>query len=174
MENTVIKAIKERRSCRGFKSQQIKDEDLQAILEAGKYAANGRGMQSTKMIVIQNPEVIAKLSKWNADILGVNSDPFYGAPTVIVVLADANRPTAVEDGSLVMGNLMLAAHSVGLASCWIHRAKEEFASEKGKNLLKQWGIQGDYIGIAHCVIGYPTKELPKAAPRKSDFIVTVK
>lgn len=174
MTNEVIKAMIERRSCRNFKAEQIKDEELQAILEAGKYAATGKGLQSPKMVVIQNPEVIAKLSKWNADIMGVTSDPFYGAPTVILVLADATRTTAVQDGSLVMGNLMLAAHSIGVASCWINRAKEEFATEEGKALLKQWGIEGDYIGVGHCVLGYPAVDLPKPAPRKEDYVVFVK
>ena len=174
MTNEVIKAMIERRSCRKFKVEQIKDEELQAILEAGKYAATGEGLQSPKMVVIQNPEVIAKLSKWNADIMGVTSDPFYGAPTVILVLADATRTTAVQDGSLVMGNLMLAAHSIGVASCWINRAKEEFATEEGKALLKQWGIEGDYIGVGHCVLGYPAVDLPKPAPRKDDYVVFVK
>lgn len=173
MTNEVIKAMIERRSCRKFKVEQIKDEELQAILEAGKYAATGKGLQSPKMVVIQNPEVIAKLSKWNADIMGVTSDPFYGAPTVILVLADATRPTAVQDGSLVMGNLMLAAHSIGVASCWINRAKEEFATEEGKALLKQWGIEGDYIGVGHCVLGYPAVDLPKPAPRKDDYVVSI-
>lgn len=174
MTNEVIKAMIERRSCRKFKAEQIKGEELQAILEAGKYAATGKGLQSPKMVVIQNPEVIAKLSKWNADIMGVTSDPFYGAPTVILVLADATRTTAVQDGSLVMGNLMLAAHSLGVASCWINRAKEEFATEEGKALLKQWGIEGDYIGVGHCVLGYPAVDLPKPAPRKEDYVVFVK
>lgn len=174
MTNEVIKAMIERRSCRKFKVEQIKDEELQAILEAGKYAATGKGLQSPKMVVIQNPEVISKLSKWNADIMGVTSDPFYGAPTVILVLADATRTTAVQDGSLVMGNLMLAAHSIGVASCWINRAKEEFATAEGKALLKQWGIEGDYIGVGHCVLGYPAVDLPKPAPRKEDYVVFVK
>ena len=174
MTNELVKAMNERRSCRKFKAEHIKDEELQAILEAGKYAATGKGLQSPKMVVIQNPEVIAKLSKWNADIMGVTSDPFYGAPTVILVLADATRTTAVQDGSLVMGNLMLAAHSIGVASCWINRAKEEFATEEGKALLKQWGIEGDYIGVGHCVLGYPAVDLPKPAPRKEDYVVFVK
>lgn len=172
--NETIKVIKERRSCRKFKAQQITDEELQSIVEAGKYAATGKGMQSPKMVVIQNPEIIKKLSKWNADIMGVKSDPFYGAPTVILVLADATKPTAVQDGSLVMGNLMLAAHSVGVASCWINRAREEFATAEGKALLKQWGIEGDYIGVGHCVLGYAEGELPKPAPRKDDYVVMIK
>lgn len=172
--NEIIKAIKERRSCRKFKAEQITDEQLQVIVEAGKFAATGKGMQSPKMVVIQNPEIIKKLSKWNADIMGVKSDPFYGAPTVILVLADATKSTAVQDGSLVMGNLMLAAHSVGVASCWINRAREEFATAEGKALLKQWGIEGDYIGVGHCVLGYAEGELPKPAPRKDDYVVMIK
>ena len=174
MVNEFIQEMMNRRSCRKFKSEQITDEQLNAILTAGEYAPTGRNMQSPKMVVIQNPEVIAKLSKWNADIMGVTSDPFYGAPTVILVLADATRTTAVQDGSLVMGNLMLAAHSIGVASCWINRAKEEFATEEGKALLKQWGIEGDYIGVGHCVLGYSAVDLPKPAPRKEDYVVFVK
>lgn len=174
MINEFIQEMMNRRSCRKFKSEQITDEQLNAILTAGEYAPTGRNMQSPKMVVIQNPEIIAKLSKWNAEILGVDFDPFYGAPTVILVLADKNRPTAVEDGSLVMGNLMLAAHSVGVASCWIHRAKEEFATKEGKDLLKKWGIEGEYIGVAHCVLGYADGELPKPIPRKKDYVVMVK
>ena len=165
MTNEVIKAMIERRSCRKFKAEQIKDEELQAILEAGKYAATGKGLQSPKMVVIQNPEVIAKYA-------GTVAVECFG--TVILVLADATRTTAVQDGSLVMGNLMLAAHSIGVASCWINRAKEEFATEEGKALLKQWGIEGDYIGVGHCVLGYPAVDLPKPAPRKDDYVVFVK
>ena len=173
MTNEVIKAMIERRSCRKFKAEQIKDEELQAILEAGKYAATGKGLQSPKMVVIQNPEVIAKLSKWNADIMGVTSDPFYGAPVVLVVLADKNRPTAVYDGSLVMANLMLEAHDLGIGSCWIHRAKEEFESEEGKELLKSLGIEGDYVGIGHCVLGYVDGEYPGIPERKDNWVYYV-
>lgn len=172
--NPVIKALLERRSCRKFTSAQVKDEDLQTIVKTGEYAASGHGWQSAKMVVIQNPETIAKLSKWNAQILGVKSDPFYGAPTIILVLADAAKPTAVQDGSLVLGNMMLAAHALGLASCWINRAKEEFDTDEGKALLKQWGIEGDYIGVGHLALGYAAAALPKAAPRKDDFVITVK
>ena len=171
MTNEVIKAMIERRSCRKFKAEQIKDEELQAILEAGKYAATGKGLQSPKMVVIQNPEVIAKLSKWNADIMGVTSDPFYGAPVVLVVLADKNRPTAVYDGSLVMANLMLEAHDLGIGSCWIHRAKEVFEFEEGKKLKQKWGIPESCVGIGHCIIGYTDDAIKQAADRKSDYVV---
>ena len=136
--NETLKNLEERRSIRKYKDEQIRDEQLNEILEAGTYAPTGMGAQSPVMVVIQDKETIRELSKMNADVMGTNSDPFYGAPTVIVVLADKNRLTYVEDGSLVMGNLMNAAHAVGVDSCWIHRAKEVFESEKGKELLKKW------------------------------------
>ena len=139
MNNEVLNAIKTRRSIRKYKAEQITDEQLDAILEAGTYAATGMGKQSPVIVVVQKPELIAKLSKMNAAVMGTTSDPFYGAPTVLIVLADPERGTYVEDGSLVMGNLMLAAHAVGVDSCWIHRAKEEFASPEGKRPLKRVG-----------------------------------
>lgn len=173
MEET-IKDLKERRSIRKYQDRQIEEADLQKILEAGMYAPTGMGMQSPLMVVVQDRDTISKLSKMNARIFGnENMDPFYGAPTVIVVLADKNRPTYIEDGSLVMGNLMNAAHALGLGSCWIHRAKQEFESEEGKELLRQWGIEGDYAGIGHCIIGYPDGAIPEAKPRKENYIYRV-
>lgn len=171
--NEVLKCLKERRSVRKYKTEQIKDSELNQILEAGTYAATGMGMQSPIMVVVQDPEMIAKLSKMNAAVMGVNSDPFYGAPTVVIVLADAERGTCVEDGSLVMGNLMNAAYAVGVDSCWIHRAREVFATEEGKALLKEWGIEGNYIGVGHCLLGYRDCELPQAKPRKENYIYRV-
>ena len=141
--NETLQILKTRRSCRKYLPEQIREDELDKILEAGIWAPTGMGMQSPRIIVIQDKETIAKLRKMNADIMGTDSDPFYGAPTVLVVLADKSRPTYREDGALVMGNLMNAAHAVGVSSCWIHRAKEEFESEKGKELLKKWGITGD-------------------------------
>lgn len=171
--NEVLKCLEERRSVRSYKPEQIKDSELEQILRAGEYAPSGIGAQSAIMVVVQDAETIAKLSKMNAAVMGVSADPFYGAPTVIVVLADRTRGTNVEDGSLVMGNLMNAAFSVGVDSCWIHRAKEVFDSEEGKALLKQWGIEGDYQGIGHCILGYRDGELPKAKPRKDKYIYRV-
>lgn len=171
--NEVLKCLKERRSVRKYRSEQIKDSELEQILEAGTYAPTGMGMQSPIMVAVQDPETIAKLSKMNAAVMGVTSDPFYGAPTVIVVLADRSRGTYVEDGSLVMGNLMNAAYSIGVDSCWIHRAKEEFESEEGKALLKKWGIKGDYVGIGHCVLGYAKDAPAPAKPRKENYIYRV-
>ena len=166
--------IRTRRSCRKFQSRQIGDEELNAILEAGTWAPTGRGAQSPVMVVVQDKDTIARLSKMNAAVLGTSGDPFYGAPTVVVVLADRTRPTCVEDGSLVMGDLMLAAHAVGVASCWIHRAREVFDSEEGKALLKSWGVEGDYVGVGHCVLGYADEqgEAP-AKPRKENYVIRV-
>ena len=172
--NETLKTLKERRSIRKYKKEQISEEELKLILEAGTYAPTGMGAQSPIMVVVQDSQTIKELSKMNAEVMGTTSDPFYGAPTVIVVLADkSNRPTYIEDGSLVMGNLMNAAHSLGVDSCWIHRAKEVFASEKGKDLLKKWGLEGDYIGIGHCILGYRDCEYPDAKPRKKGYIVRV-
>ena len=131
------------------------------------------GQQSPIILAVTNKEVRDKLSKWNADIMGTDTDPFYGAPVVLVVLADKNRPTAVYDGSLVMANLMLEAHDLGIGSCWIHRAKEEFESEEGKELLKSLGIKGDYVGIGHCVLGYVDGEYPGIPERKDNWVYYV-
>lgn len=172
--NETIKTLKERRSIRKYKEKQISDEELNQILEAGKYAPTGRGAQSPIMVVVQDKELIKELSKINAEIMGITSDPFYGAPTVVIVLADKTRHTYKEDGSLVMGNLMNAAHSLGVDSCWINRAKEVFESERGKELLKDWGIEGDYEGVGNCILGYRDCEYPKAAPRKTNYVIKIK
>lgn len=171
--NEILACLKERRSIRKYKSEQIKDSELELILEAGTYAPTGMGKQSPIMVVVQDKETIAQLSRMNAAIMGTSNDPFYGAPTVIIVLADKTCGTYVEDGSLVMGNLMNAAFSLGVDSCWIHRAREMFESEEGKALLKKWGVDGDYAGIGNCILGYRDMELPKAKPRKSNYIYRV-
>lgn len=164
----------ERRSIHSFKPDaMVSKEDMDAIIEAGTYAATGMGMQSPIIIAVTNKETRDQLSKMNATIMRRDMDPFYGAPVVLIVLADKNRPTHIYDGSLVMGNLMNAAASLGIGSCWIHRAKEEFESEEGKALLKKWGIEGDYEGIGHCVLGYPDGDVPKAKPRKENYVYYV-
>ncbi len=173
MTNETLENLKTRRSIRKYKNTQIPDDLLNAILEAGTYAACGMGKQASMMAVVQNPELVAKISKMNGEIMGTDTDPFYGAPTVIVVFSDTKCPTHVEDGSLVMGNLMNAAHAVGIDSCWIHRAKEVFETEEGKKLKKEWGIPEDYIGVGNCILGYRDCEYPKAAPRKEDYIVKI-
>lgn len=171
--NETLNTLKTRRSVRAYLPEQVKEEQLQQILEAGTYAATGKGMQSPIMVVVQDPDTIAYLSKLNAAVMGTTSDPFYGAPTVIVVLADRERPTCVEDGSLVMGNLMNAAEAVGVNSCWIHRAREVFDSPEGKALLEKWGIHGDYVGVGHCILGYAKGQVPEAKPRKENYIYRV-
>ena len=174
MTNQVLTAIEERRSCKAFRPEQIKPQELDAILKAGTFAATGRNRQSPVMVVLQNPQDVAELSRLNAEILGVETDPFYGAPTVIVVLADTDMFTWVEDGSLVMGNLMLAASSLGVGSCWIHRARQEFDSEQGKALLKKWGLPETLRGVGHCILGYPAENAFKPRPpRKDGYIVKI-
>ncbi|SHL43825.1 Nitroreductase [Anaerocolumna jejuensis DSM 15929] len=173
--NTTIKDLKERRSIHKYKPEQITEEELNTVLEVGTYAPNGRGLQSPLIVAVQDKAIIAKLSVINANILGQSGfEPFYGAPTVIIVLADKNRPTYIEDGSLVLGNLMNAAHAIGLGSCWIHRAKEEFESDAGKALLREWGIGDNYIGIGHCTLGYIAGDLPKAKLRKDGYVIKIK
>lgn len=161
-----------RRSIRKYKPEQISRQELDTVLNAGICAPTGMNRQSPILIAVQNKQVRDKLSKMNAAVMGSDSDPFYGAPTVIVVLAAAESPHAVQDGSLVMGNLMNAAKAIGLGSCWINRAKEMFETEEGKQLLAEWGVQGDYIGIGHCILGYPDEE-PAMKPRKENYIYYV-
>ncbi len=174
MENIVLKSLKERRSIRSYQDRQVEEEALQAILEAGTYAATGMNRQVPIIVCVQDKETIEQLRRMNAEIMGTpDSDPFYGAPTVLIVLASTERPTYIEDGSLVLGNLMNAAYAVGVDSCWIHRAKQEFESEEGKALLRKWGIEGDYVGIGHLILGYRDCELPAPAPRKENYIYRV-
>ena len=171
--NETLKTLIERRSCRSFRPDPIPDEILDQILEAGTYAATGMGKQSPVMIAVTDKETRDHLSRMNAAFWGKEGDPFYGAPVVIVVLADRSVRTHLYDGSLVMGNLMNAAHALGISSCWIHRAKEEFDSEEGREILKKLGIEGDYEGIGHCVLGYAAQEARPAAPRKENYIYRI-
>lgn len=169
--NETLKILEGRRSCRKFiKGKMPSKEDLEAIIRAGTYAASGMGKQPVKIIAVTNQQVRDALSKENAKIMGQSADfdPFYGAPVVLLVIADKSSATYIYDGSLVMGNLMIAAESLGLGNIWIHRAKEEFESEIGKNILKQLGIEGDFEGIGHVALGYREGEAQKAADRKEN------
>lgn len=175
MSQETINDLKTRRSIRKFKEEQISDEDLKTILDAGIYAPTGRGAQSPKIVVIQNPDTIKEFSQWNKTYFPnapEDYDPFYGGKTLLIVLADSELPTFVEDGASVLATLVTAAHAIGVGSCWIHRARNEFASDKGKELLKSWGIPESYEGIGHVVLGYPDEQ-PEAAPRKEDYIIYV-
>ena len=171
--NETIKTLLERRSIRKFKPEQIKEEELNAILEAGMYAPSGANQQSALFVVIQDKELLKKLSAMNAAVLGKDIDPYYNAPTVILVFADRSKVTPVEDASLALGNMFNAAASLGVGSCWVHRSKQMFETEEGKDLMKKWGVAGDCIGVGSCILGYPDGGHPKAAPRKDKFVVRV-
>lgn len=166
--NEIIRAMEERRSIRGFKPEMPPKEVLQQIVEAGLYAASGKGQQAAIVVAVTNKALRDKLAEENRRIAGApeGSDPFYGAPAVLVVLGRKDWPTHVYDGSLVMGNLLLAAHALGLGSIWIHRAKEEFEEPEYQQLLKDLGVEGEWEGIGHCAVGYLNGEAPAPAPRK--------
>jgi len=178
--NGTLQTLENRRSCRAFKPDMITEEELQAVLRAGTYAPTGMGRQSPIIIAVTNKEMRDRIAEENRKLGGWKEgfDPFYGAPVILIVLANrsVNKEigTYMYDGSLVMGNLMNAAESLGLGSIWIHRAKEEFASDFGKSILKELGIEGDYEGIGHCALGYKVKESAIAAKRKENYIYYIR
>ena len=172
MTNQVLEALKNRRSIRKYKTEQIKDEELNAVLEAGTYAPTGMGTQSPLMVVVQDKGTIARLSKMNAAFTAVpDGDPFYGAPTVVIVLADSTNHNGFADGCLVMGNLMNAAYSIGLGSCWINRAREMFDTVEGQKMLRGWGVEDKYVGVGSCILGYADCPHPEAKPRKEGYVI---
>lgn len=168
-----LTTLKTRRSCRAYKAEHVEEEKLNAIIEAGTYAPTGMGKQSPIILVIKDQETRNELAKLNAAAMGMDIDPFYGAPELIVVLANKDIPTYLYDGSLVMGNMLNAAADLGVASCWVHRAKEEFESEEGKEILKKLGIEGNYEGIGNLILGYPAKPAGQAAPRKANYVYSI-
>lgn len=170
--NEVIEAMRDRRSVRAYTDEVPSDELVERVVDAGLWAASGRGRQSPIVLAVTDRALRDRLSAMNARIMGApeGTDPFYGAPVVLVVLADRSVPTHVYDGSLVMGNLMLAAHELGLGSCWIHRAREEFDTPEGRQILAELGVEGDYEGIGHCVLGYAA-EVPEPKPRREGRLV---
>lgn len=168
-----LTTLKARRSCRAYKPDLIEEEKLNAIIEAGTYAATGMGKQSPIIIAVTDKAMRDKLSRMNAAVMGASMDPFYGAPELLIVLANKDVPTYLYDGSLVMGNMMNAAADLGVANCWIHRAKEEFESDEGKVILKELGIEGNYEGIGHLILGYAAKPENAPAPRKENYVYRV-
>lgn len=173
--NDTLKVLETRRSCRNFDpDKMISQEDLNAIIKAGTYAPTGMGKQSPIIIAVTNKEMRDMISKENAKIMGTDSDPFYGAPVILIVLANKESRTYQYDGSLVMGNLLNAAESLGLGGIWIHRAKEEFESDFGKKILADLGIEGDYEGIGHCALGYAAEPAKAPAPRKDNYVYYIK
>lgn len=167
-----ITDIRTRRSCRKYEPRQITDEQLDTILEAATWTPTGRGKQSPQMVVVQNPEMLSRLSRLNAQIMGTDSDPMYGAPTAVVVFADSTNENGILDASLLMGTLMLAAHAVGVASCWINRGKAMFELPEGKEILAQWGVDAKYEGLAICILGYAAEGgIPPVKPRREGYVI---
>ncbi|MCC8161121.1 MAG: nitroreductase family protein [Oscillospiraceae bacterium] len=171
MENIALENLKTRRSVRSYSSRPVEDEKLNAILEAATYAPTGMGSQSPVIVLVKSPEMVKKISKMNAAVMGREIDPFYGAPAVAIVFGNKELvPTWFEDACLVAGNLLNAAHAIGVDSCFIYRAKETFSSAEGIALLKEWGLNENYVGVANCILGYGEGEEPQPKPRKSDYI----
>ena len=171
--NETLNNLMTRRSIRAYLPKQVEKDILDQVLEAGTFAPTGGGRQVPVIVAVQDAATVKRLSRMNAQVIGNDSDPFYGAPTVLVVLAERSRKTYLLDGAAVITTLLNAAHALGLGSCWIHRAKEMFESDEGKALLNEWGIVGDYEGIGHVVLGYPADPAPEPAPRKENYIIRV-
>ena len=173
-EKAILECMETRRSVRAYLPDAVPEEKLERILRAGLYAASGMGRQSAMILCVTDKALRDRLMRMNAAIMGTpEKDPFYGAPCVLVVLADRSIPTAVYDGSLVLGNMMLAAHAEGLGSCWIHRAREEFDSDEGKAILRDLGVEGDYEGVGHLIVGYADGAEPEAKPRREGRVLRV-
>lgn len=173
MSNEVLNTIKTRRSIRGYKSDAVSTELLDAVLEAGTYAPTGGGHQSPVIIAVTSEKYRKELTQLNAEVMGSTKDPYYGAPVIILVLADGAASTFIEDGSCVLENMMLAAASLGLGSVWVHREREIFDSERGKALLREWGLTKTLRGVGSIALGYPAEVPKEAAKRKENYIVRV-
>lgn len=171
--NETIKILKERRCIRRYKPEMVPESLIAEVIDAGLYAANSRGDQTAIILAVTQKAWRDKLEALNSKFTNGQAQPFYGAPVVLVVLAKTERPAQYCDGCLVMGNMMTAAHSLGLGSCWIHRAKEMFETEEGKQLLQELGIEGEYIGVGNCILGYRESELPEAAERLDNRVFYV-
>ena len=172
--NDIIHSLESRRSVRKYQPRQVEDALLDQVLHTGLYAASGMNTQKTVMVAVRDKETRDLLSRLNAAVMGATHDPFYGANCVVIVLADPEIYNGwVEDGALALGNMMNAAHALGLGSCWIHRAKQVFDSPEGKALLEKWGLPTHLRGVGNCILGYPACDLPNPAPRKEDRIVKI-
>ena len=173
MTNPVLENLKTRRAIRKYLPRQVEPEKLDLILEAGTYAPTGMGMQSPVIIAVQDPQSVQKLAKLNAKVMNSSSNPYYDAPTILLVLASSQRGTRVEDGSCVLENMMLAAHALGLGTVWVHREREIFDSEKGKALLREWKLPETLRGVGAIALGYPAQEAGQPAARKQNYIVRI-
>ena len=172
--NDAVRNLMERRSIRAYTDRQVSDELLETVLNAGIYAPSGMNTQGVRLVAVRDRQTRDLLSKLNAAVMGTDRDPFYGAPCVVVVLADPEIYGGwVEDGALALGNMMNAAHALGLGSCWIHRARQVFESPEGKELLQKWGLPGHLRGVGNCILGYPACDHPDPAPRKDGRILFI-
>ena len=174
MKTHFLELIRTRRSCRSYKPEQITDEELNAVLEAGTYAPTSRGMQSPFIVAVQNEDLLKRLAEMNAEVMGVTTNPYYDAPTYVLVFVPEDFANGVYDAALVLENMMLAAHAQGLGSCWIHREREMFATEEGKQLMKQWGLPEGLVGIGALSLGYPDGDPSPAKPRKEGYVRVVR
>lgn len=175
MENNIIQSLVERRSVKSYLKKQITDEELDTVLSAATYAPTGMNRQSPVMVAVQNAETIAMLSRLNAKAMNnYEGDPFYGAPTVVVIFGNPEILTWMEDACLVAGNMLNAAHAVGLGSCWIHRAKPVFESAEGKALMKAWGVPESFVGVANIILGYQDQPAKPRTSRKDDYIIKIR
>lgn len=174
MDNEVLKAIRERRSIRRYKTEQVTDEELKTVLEAGTWAATGYGSQEPYIVAVQNQKIIEQLVAMNAEIMGVTSNPYYGAPTIVLVFAPADNPNHERDGSLILGNMMLAAHSIGLASCWINRVDKMTERDEMKELMKEWGLPEALVGVGSLALGYASSHPRSIKERKADYYRVIK
>lgn len=174
MDNEILKNIKERRSVRRFKQEQITDEELNTVLEAGTWAPTGMGTQAPFIVAVQNEEQKAVLSKINAEIMGTKSDPYYSAPTHIYVFAPKDNANNVKDGSLILGTMMLAAHSIGLGSCWINRVDKMAEREDIQAMMKEWGLPEGLMGVGSLALGYASAHPHTVKPRKEDYYRIIK
>lgn len=173
MKQETLSAIMTRRSVRSYQPDQITEQELDAVLQAGLYAPCGRGSQCVVLAAVQEKAVRDRLSAMNAAIMGTDSDPYYGAPTIIIALADPEQSTWVEDGSCALTAMMEAAHALGLASCWIHREREIFDAPDGKSLLKTWGLSESLRGVGALALGYPAGGAPTPPARKPGRIIKI-
>lgn len=173
-DNEVLKAIRERRSIRRYKEQQITEDELTTVLEAGTWAPTGHGTQDPVIIAVQNKGLRDKLSRMNAEIFKVESDPYYGAPTIVLVFASRDSHNRERDASLVLGNMMLAAHSIGLASCWINRVDAMFETEEGKQIMQELNLPDTLAGVGSLALGYASSQPRTVKPRKEDYYRIVK
>lgn len=169
LKNEVLEALETRRSIRKYKPEQITDDQLEAVLRAGEFAPTSRGMQAPFIVAVQNEDICHELRTMNAEIMGVTSDPYYGAPTIVLVFVPADHANGIHDASCVLENMMIAAHSLGLGSCWIHREAEMFATDRGKELMKQMGLPDGLKGVGALALGYPDGEPAAPKPRKKDY-----